>query len=140
MQECIELKKIWEDVDFFEINMLTRSPSCDTNINFYTTNEELEELRKGITELKSDSDFVWTSGEDTGNVTHYVYLRFFYCSNRGHVAIEILIDNKMDSPYHVRANFFIITELGSLDDFANQLDKLIKGTTNSVQGVIYSQM
>jgi hypothetical protein len=140
MQECIELTKIWEDVDFFEINMQTRSPSCDTVINFYTTNEELEELRKGITTLKSDSDFVWTSGEDTGNVTHYVFLRFFFCSKRGHVAIEVIIDNKLDSPYRLRANFYIITELGSLDEFANQLNKFIKGITHSVNGVIYSHM
>jgi hypothetical protein len=49
MQACLELKRIWKDVDFFEINMLARSPYCEIKINFYTTNEELEHLRKGIT-------------------------------------------------------------------------------------------
>lgn len=140
IRACLELRKIWEEGDFFEINMLARSPFCQVNINFYTTNEELEGLKRGLAALTNEEEFVWTSGADTDNVTHYIYFRFFICSKRGHVAIEILTDNKLSSLYNARTNFYVITEIGSLDDFTNQLDKLIKGTEDSVQGIIYSEM
>lgn len=136
---CLELTKIWEDTDFFEIHMLAHSPHCQVNIDFYTTNNELEELRKGISLLSKNEEFVWKSGADSNNVTHYIYFRFFTCSKRGHIAIEVLVDTKLDFPFNSRANFYIITELGSLDDFVCELNKLIMGIESSIKGITYSQ-
>ncbi|MFD1676297.1 hypothetical protein [Alicyclobacillus fodiniaquatilis] len=138
---CIVFHKVWEvDQDMFELRMSARSAECQIKINFYTSNQELEELRDGLRALGKlgVKEFTWTSGEDSQDVTHYVCCRFFLCSKRGHVAIEVLTDNKRPSPNGARTKFFIITELGSIDEFANELDQLIRGNETTASGVVPS--
>lgn len=71
------------------------------------------------------NEFTWVSGNDIEKVTHFLSMRLFKHSNRGHIGIEIVADNKMEEPYHMRSKFFIITELNQLDDFVSKLQRLI---------------
>jgi hypothetical protein len=80
--------------------------------------------------------FTWTSGNDIENVTHFLSLRFFQHNDRGHIGIEIIADNKMEQPYHMRSNFFIITELNQLDDFVKKLISLINEETIELESII----
>lgn len=59
---------------------------------------------------------------------------------RGHIAIGISSDNKLEAPYNVKTNFFLITELGSVDEFVAQLDELIQGTSKKAGGIIYTSV
>lgn len=134
----IRLTKIWEDVDFYEVNIEFNSNNCNVNIDVYTTNEELEELRKGIvvfSHLKTN-EFIWKSGNDTENVTHFLSIRFFKHNNRGHIGLEIAADNKNKKPYYMRSNFFIITEINQLDDFVKKLKRLIDEEIIELESII----
>ncbi|QSX18453.1 hypothetical protein [Priestia megaterium] len=134
----VKFKKIWEDEDLIELNMAVDSPYCYANINFYTTNEELEELRG---DLISFSNFKykeceWVKGEDTENAVCYIRLRFFHFDNQGHVGIEFLLDNKLEIPDMMRLNFHLMTELNQIDDFIYKLHDLIKMKTNQIESIL----
>jgi hypothetical protein len=126
-EPSIRLTKMWEDVDFYEVQMEFKGNGCNVFIDIYTTNEELEDLRKGIIDFSNSktNEFIWTSGDDTENITHFLSIRFFKHNNRGHIGLEIIADNKNEKPYYMRSNFFIITELNQLDDFEKKLKRLI---------------
>ncbi|WP_227936426.1 hypothetical protein [Alkalihalobacillus deserti] len=143
-EPSIILRKIWadEDDDFFEINMTVKSPYCSAEINFYLDNEELKELEKGLIAFShfKQKEFTWITGSEVRNVTHFINVRFFFHLNRGHVGIEFILDNKLDIPEHIRSQFYVTTELASLDDFIKQLQKLIKKETDMVEGIIYTEV
>jgi hypothetical protein len=134
----IILTKMWEDVDFYEVQMEIKGNGCKVYIDIYTTNEELEELRKGIIDLShlKTNEFIWTSGIDTESVTHFLSIRFFKHNNRGHIGLEIIADNKNEKPYYMRSNFFIITELNQLDDFVKKLKRLIDEEIIELESII----
>ncbi|GAM12321.1 hypothetical protein [Mesobacillus selenatarsenatis] len=52
-EPSIRLTKIWEDVDFYEVQMEFKGNDCNVYIDFHTTNDELEELRKGIIDFSN---------------------------------------------------------------------------------------
>jgi hypothetical protein len=137
-EPSIKITKMWEDVDFFELQIDFYGFSCKANIDIYTTNEDLEELIQGIINFSTftQDEFIWTSGEDTENATHFLSMRYFKHDNRGHVGIEIVADNKMEKPYYMRSNFFIVTELNQLDDFVRKLEKLIHEEINELESII----
>jgi hypothetical protein len=137
-EPSIRLKKIWEDVDFYEVKMEFKGNDCNVYIDFYTTNEELEELRKGIIDFSHSktNEFIWTSGNDTENVSHFLSIRFFKHNNRGNIGLEIIADNKNEKPYYMRSNFFIITELNQVDDFVKKLKKLIDEEIIELESII----
>lgn len=142
LEPNIKLRKIWADYndDFFELNMTVKSPYCSAEINFYMDNEELKELESGLVSFSNfeQKEFIWVMGSDIENVTHYVYLRFFFHDKRGHVGIEFTLDNKLSIPDHMRSHFFVTTELASLDDFIKDLHKLIEKETDILEGITYT--
>ncbi|WP_110111785.1 hypothetical protein [Bacillus sp. CGMCC 1.16541] len=71
-------------------------------------------------------EFVWTSGEDRENVTHYVKLRIFMYEVRGIVGIDVLTDNKLQSPLYMRAQFGLQAEIGQMDKLTKKLDAFIQ--------------
>jgi hypothetical protein len=83
-EPSIRMTKIWEDVDFYEIRMEFEGNYCSVIIDFYTTNEDLEEFRQEIENFSNlnMTEFTWTSGNDIENVTHFLSLRFFQHNDR----------------------------------------------------------
>ncbi|MED3855525.1 hypothetical protein P4607_29890 [Priestia megaterium] len=137
-QNRIKLKKIWEDETLLELNMVVTSPHCYSNINFYTTIQDLVELKDNLilfSNLKLE-DYQWIQGEDTNNAAQYVQIRFFRFNNQGHIGVEFLLDNKLEIPDRMRLNFYLITELNQIDDFIYKLERLIKGTTDNLEGIL----
>ncbi|EFV74829.1 hypothetical protein HMPREF1013_04855 [Bacillus sp. 2_A_57_CT2] len=137
-EPSIRFKKIWEDVDFYELQMEFKGAYCNANIDIYTSNAELEELRIGIINFSNLSmdEFKWTSGNDTENVTHFISIRFFKHNNRGHIGLELTVDNKLEVPEYMHANFFLITEINQLDDFARKLERLINEEIIELEGIL----
>ncbi|WP_456276410.1 hypothetical protein [Bacillus sp. AK128] len=137
-EPSIRLTKIWEDVDFYEVQMEFKGNGCKVYIDFYTTNDELEELRKGIIDFSHTrtSEYTWTSGNDTEIVTHFLSIRFFKHNSRGHIGLEVIADNKKDKPYYMRSNIFIITELNQLDDLVKKLKRLIDEEIMELDSII----
>lgn len=107
-------------------------------LDIYTTKSDLQELRQGIIHFSPDiaNEFRWTSGADTDDSTHYLSVRFFNHTNRGHVGLEIIVDNKLEVPEALRSHFYILTELNQLDDFARKLKQLINEEASEIQGLL----
>ncbi|WP_026584991.1 hypothetical protein [Bacillus sp. J33] len=137
-EPSIRFKKTWEDVDFYELQMEFKCANCKAHIDIYTSNEELEELRKGINYFcnLSINEFTWKSGNETENVTHFISIRFFKHNNRGHIGLELTVDNKLEVPEKMNANFFIITEINQLDDFVKKLERLINEEIIELEGIL----
>ncbi|TVY08025.1 hypothetical protein [Paenibacillus cremeus] len=134
----VTIIKIWEDEHFFEINLEVRSCFCVSDIKFYTDNTELDELRRGLLLISSlsENEYVWRSGKDKKNSTHYVHTRWYLYDKQGHVGIEFILDNKDSPPDKMRSHSCVITELNQLDDFINQLQQFIKGKSSVVKGLL----
>jgi len=137
-EPSIRIKKIWEDVDFFEVNVEFKGISCTATLDIYTSNDDLEDLRQGIKRFSNfhQDEFTWVSGIDNGNTTHFLSLRFFLHNKMGTVGIEVTADNKAEKPYWMRSNFFILTELGQIDDFEKKIEQLIQEDITGFKSVI----
>ncbi|KMN42191.1 MULTISPECIES: hypothetical protein [unclassified Bacillus (in: firmicutes)] len=137
-EPSIKIKRIWEDTDFFELNFDFYGFSGTANIDIYTTNEDLEDLKKGIIKFSTFklNEFQWVSGEDIDNVTHFLSMRFFLHDKRGIVGIEVVADNKQSKPYWMRSNLFILTELSQIDDFIKKIEQLISEEITELESII----
>ena len=133
----VKLKKVWEDENLLELNMVVTSPYCKVNTHFYTTIEDLKELKDNLilfSNLKR-KEYQWIQGEDNESAAQYVQVRFFHFNNQGHIGVEFALDNKLDIPDKTRVNFYLITELNQIDDFVYKLEGLIKGITDSLESL-----
>ncbi|MEN0644321.1 hypothetical protein MKY91_14310 [Alkalicoccobacillus gibsonii] len=103
----IRIKKIWEDETLLECCLEFLTTSSKVTLDIYTTKSDLQELRQGIIHFSPDiaNGFRWTSGANTDDSTHYLSVRFFNHTNRGHVGLEIIVDNKLEIPETLRSHF-----------------------------------
>jgi len=133
----VKLKKVWEDESLLELNMIVTSPYYKVNIHFYTTTEDLKELKDNLTLFSNlkRKEYQWIQGEDNESAAHYVRVRFFHFNNQGHIGVEFVLDNKLDIPDKTRVNFYLITELNQIDDFVYKLEGLIKGITDNLESI-----
>jgi len=133
----VKLKKVWEDESLLELNMIVTSPYCKVNIHFYTTIEDLKELKDNLTLFSNlkRKEYQWIHGEDNESAAQYVQVRFFHFNNQGHIGVEFVLDNKLDIPDKIRVNFYLITELNQIDDFVYKLEELIKGITDNLESI-----
>ncbi|MFK3938962.1 hypothetical protein ACI2JA_15790 [Alkalihalobacillus sp. NPDC078783] len=134
----IRIKKIWEDETLIECRLEFFTTSSKVSLDVYTTIADLEELRQGIIHFNpvAGAEWIWTSGENTDETTHYLSVRFFNHTNRGHVGLEIILDNKQDVPESLYSHFYILTELNQLDDFALKLKLLINKDVSEIEGLL----
>ncbi|QDZ88064.1 hypothetical protein [Priestia megaterium] len=133
----VKLKKVWEDESLLELNMIVTSHYCKVNIHFYTTIEDLKELKDNLTLFSNlkRKEYQWIQGEDNESAAQYVQVRFFHFNNQGHIGVEFVLDNKLDIPDKIRVNFYLITELNQIDDFVYKLEELIKGITDNLESI-----
>ncbi|QFT87668.1 hypothetical protein FIU87_03300 [Bacillus sp. THAF10] len=125
-----KMKKIWTDVDFFEVNLSLSGTGCTVDMDFYIDNSHLEELRDGVRDFANTlgkSEFTWVTGSDTEDTTHFLSMRFYLNDKRGMVGIEFTADNKLDPPDRMKAHFYMMAEINQVDDFIWQLDRFIRG-------------
>lgn len=137
-KNSIYIQKIWEDLDFFELSINFSIENLSSTINIYTSNDDLEILKQGLTEFSNDfksKGFRWVSGEDNQLSTHYLSLDFSRFDNRGNIKIEVLTDTK-ESPHNIRINFYIITDLNQIDDFINKIGNLQENKISEFKGLI----
>ncbi|MFB9974788.1 hypothetical protein FPQ10_09155 [Allobacillus sp. SKP2-8] len=139
-QPSVKIKKIWVDDNdsFFELSLDFWTGRCSMNLNIFTDNEELEKLNEGVMDLANfkQKEFLWITGEDVENVSHFLSMRFFLCGNRGYVGVEVTADNKLESPYSVRATFFLVTVLSQIDDLTRKLGSFIKDEICELESLI----
>jgi hypothetical protein len=138
-EPMFRMKKIWDDSDFFEVNLCLYSTGCNVDLNIYLGNEDLEELKSGVEEFANKlgkNEFIWTSGKETENTSHFLFMRFFLQDKKGIVGIEVKVDNKLDPPYSMCSNFYILTEISQVDDLTRKLGKFIKEEICELESLI----
>lgn len=127
---AIALTKIWEDPMALELKLDVHSATFSASIDFYTSYEDLQELADNLSDfLAKGKSYSWIQGEDVA----YVKLRFFKYDNLGHIGIEFLLDNRLDIPEKMTANFFILAEIGQLDFFVAKIAGLAKGKESGIE-------
>ncbi|MEA3319489.1 MAG: hypothetical protein U9Q88_05635 [Bacillota bacterium] len=134
-----KMKKIWSDVDFFEVNLSLSGNGCNVDMDLYLNNGDLEGLRNGIVNFGNqlgNSEFTWITGNGTENTSHFLTMRFFLHDKRGIVGIEFKVDNKLEPPYNMQSNFYILTEINQLDDFIRKLEKFISDEIHELESLI----
>lgn len=134
-----KMKKIWTDVDFFEVNLKLCGNDCNINIDIYIDNGHLEKLKNGIenfTVQLGKNEFSWKTGHETENTSHFLSMRFFLYDIRGIVGIEFKVDNKLAPPYTMRSNFYILAEISQVDDLSSKIGKFIKGETVEIESLV----
>jgi hypothetical protein len=134
-----KMKKIWTDVDFFEVNLSLYGSDCNVDMDIYLDNGHLEDLKSGIENFANQlgkNEFTWVTGHETENTTHFLSMRFFLHEKRGIVGIELKVDNKLEPPYSMRSNFYFLTEINQVDDFARKLGNFIKDEITELESLI----
>ncbi|WP_258535562.1 hypothetical protein [Bacillus sp. 03113] len=137
-ETSFRLKKIWTDIDFFEVNLKLIAKNGSVSIDFYLDNHLLEELRQGLVTFVNQfgkNEFTWITGDVKENETHYLSMRFFLHDKRGVVGIEVHVDNKLELPDHIHSHFYLLTEFSQLDDLARKLEKLIKEEVTDIESL-----
>jgi hypothetical protein len=135
----LRMKKIWTDVDFFEVNLCIYGNDCNVNIDIYLDNGQLEELKKGIENFANQfgkKDFTWSTGYETEKASHFLSMRFFLQEKRGIVGVEFKVDNKLNPPQYMRSNFYILTEINQIDDLTRKLGKFIREEIIELESLI----
>jgi len=123
----IVFERVWEDTDFFEIEILAQSKLIKASTRTYTTAESINKLASKLTTFLQGADdrFLWENGERGDESTPFVSLEFWYENKQGHVVIEIYMElDDGDSYDRHNCCFFIKTEIGLLNKFGNSLFSL----------------
>lgn len=135
----LRMKKIWTDVDFYEVNFCLQGNDCNIDMEIYLDNGHLEDLKKGLENFANQlgkNEFTWTTGHQTENTTHFLSMKFFLQDKRGIVGIEVKVDNKLTPPYSMTSNFYILTEINQVDDFTRKLGKFINEDIIELESLI----
>lgn len=119
--------RIWEDQDFFELEIRAETRIISSSVKTYITNEAIDELSRVLEHfLVQNTDFAfWKNGNKGNDSTPYVSLSIGKKDERGHILIEVYmeIDDGGDLSKH-NCCFYIETEVCLLEDFQKSLSLL----------------
>lgn len=127
MKSYMEMERIWQDDDFFELKITCSSEVITATTKFYTTNENIDNLSKKIKRILSGDTgkCLWKNGEKGDGATAFVSLEFSHKDKLGHIQIEVYMELD-DGGCLSKHNccFFVETELGLLEKFCENIYKL----------------
>lgn len=120
----LSIERIWEDVDFFEIEVTARSEIISASVKSYTTVALINELALRLVTFpkKLDDRFIWENGSKGDDSTPYISLEFWCEDKLGHIIIEVYMEIDDGASYNKHnCCFFIKTEPGLLNSFGKSL-------------------
>ncbi|MCA0972215.1 DUF5959 family protein [Halobacillus litoralis] len=130
---ALHMKKVWEDDDFFEVNLSLASPHCEVNLDLYLDDESLSNWKDQLGAFTAAHEaFRWTAGLRTDEVM----LTFFLKEKRGIVGVKVEVDNQLEPPSLVQSTFFIVTEMNQLDDLSVKLEAFVQGKIDRFEALI----
>ena len=124
----IIFKRIWQDEDFYEIEVQAQNKVISASANFYVVDEDLARLSKELTDFPfgSNKEIVWELPNIEGSPRE-LSLRIFLKDKLGHVKIEIyMVLKNYDEPERYNCFFSVSTEIGVLNRFGQRLIGLNK--------------
>lgn len=122
--QVLSIERVWEDNDFFEIEVCAQSELIFAKVRSYTTEESISELASHLKSFpKAYGDrYKWENGSKGNGYTPFVSLEFRCANKVGHIIIEVYmeIDDCSDYDKH-NCCFFIETDPGLLNEFGRSL-------------------
>lgn len=120
----LSIERIWEDVDFFEIEVIAQSEIISASVRSYTTEASINELalRLATFAQKIDDRYIWENGDKGDDSTPYVSLEFWCEDKLGHIVIEVYMELDDGASYNKHnCCFFVKTDAGLLNSFGKSL-------------------
>ncbi|MEA4833156.1 MAG: hypothetical protein VB118_11150 [Oscillospiraceae bacterium] len=118
------IKRVWEDIDFFEIEVIAQSKLIRASIRSYTTSEAINELaiRLSTFPKKNNDRYLWENGVKGNSSTPFLSLEIWCSDMLGHIIIEVYMELDDGGSYDKHnCCFFINTEVGLLQRFGKSL-------------------
>lgn len=136
---CINIKRVWSDETMIELEFSAKSANIYSQLNFYVTESELLELKEKLLKfpISKDESIEWIIGSKEGNTYAYFKLKVFIINKRGHVAVEIEMNNKLKHPYTLYSHFYIPTEIASINELGKNISHLLTEDGGSVKGIAF---
>ncbi|MDR0916190.1 MAG: hypothetical protein LBN02_03265 [Oscillospiraceae bacterium] len=121
-QDNITITRMWEDTGFFAVRVSAVSESVTANVECYTTDSDILELRAQCAAFAETREpFEWQTGQhDIG----YVSLHFVPLDKRGHITVKVSIESDSDTDSWYYGYFRVMTEIGAIQRFAVDLRAL----------------
>jgi len=125
----LSIECIWEDIDFFEIEVTAQSELICAKVKSYTTEVSIIELASRLADFPRNfsDNYIWKNGEKGDSATPFVSFEFWCEDELGHIIIEVYMELD-DGGSLAKHNccFFIKTEIGLLNSFGKALNLLKK--------------
>lgn len=120
----LSIGRVWEDADFFEIEVVAQTKLISANVRSYATAATINELAQhlAIFPQKLDDKYIWENGTKGDDSTPFVSLEFWCEDKLGHITIEVYMELDDGASYNKHnCCFFIKTEAGLLNSFGKSL-------------------
>jgi len=125
--DTLSIERVWEDADYFEIEVTAQSKFVRASVRSYTTVASINELASqlAIFPQKSDDRFIWENGTKGDDSTPFVSLEIWCKDKLGHVVIEVYMEVDDGASYNKHnCCFFIETTPGLINNFGKSLTLL----------------
>jgi hypothetical protein len=123
----LSIERVWEDVDFFEIEVIAQSDIICARARSYTTVTLINELALHLMyfPMKLDDRYIWENGTRGDSSTPFVSFEFWCEDKSGHIVIEVYmeLDDGASKDKH-NCCFFVRTEIALLNCFGKSLVSL----------------
>jgi hypothetical protein len=127
--DILSIERVWEDADFFEIEVMAQSDIIRASVRSYTTIASINELALRLTTFPQNHDdrYLWENGVKGDEYTPFVSLDFWCKDKHGRIIVEVYMELDDGASYNKHnCCFFIKTEIGLLNNFGKSLILLNK--------------
>ena len=127
MTDNLIITRVWQDIEFFQIEIKCKTEFIAVRGKVYTTDELIDDLYNKIEIFLSGSmnSTCWQNGTRGDVTTPCIALRFSNKDELGHVLIEVFMEIDDGGALSVHnCCFYVNTEIGLLYQFKENLLKL----------------
>jgi len=125
--DTLSIERIWEDTDFFQIEVLAQSEHIYAKTRSYTNVALINELSSRLATFpqRINDRYKWENGIKGDSSTPFVSFEFWCEDKLGHILVEVYMEIDDGASYDVHnCCLFIRTEIGLLNDFGKELASL----------------
>ena len=123
IMDYLSIERVWEDADFFEIEVVAQSKFICAKAKTYIPTGGINDLASELETFPKNLNgkYSWEAGE-CSDVCSFISLKFYCEDKRGHIVIEIHMDINDGTPQSKHnCHLFIKTETGLLNSFGKSL-------------------
>jgi len=125
----IEIEKIWQDDDFFEVRVRCSSEIVTAVSCVYISDEQMKCLYQQLNAFLCDEEMMqiyWESGEKGDNTTASISFLFIRVDMLGHIKIEVFMElNDGGKLSEHNCRFYVDAEIGQLYNFLEQIPLIV---------------